>query len=170
VPDLHAYRMSAEMAAAYIARCAERSAMLRAFAEEHAEQHPNHPVVVDDSPFGLDRLTLGFADDTDAVPEGLSRSQRRTYLRPMRGRKGDPWRAAMRRVSAAPKVDEVFHRFRVDMSVQDSTTSRNYRIGVRELDGGVVITCGAALPESPHLTPMRLSEYYAAIESEVPSA
>lgn len=166
--ELYAYMPSAEFADAFRRCRRQRFEARQLVARAHAARHPDHPVIMARNPFGLDTHALGFADDVDDVPAGLSRAKTRTWLIPKRGKAGDEWRAVLHRMDAVPSLDAVCERFTIETGVLDVDRGRLWHLVPRELsDGRLVATCGAELPASPHLTPMPLSEYYyAALEAD----
>lgn len=167
MPELYAYTASAEFADAFRRCRRQRFEARQLVARAHAARHPDHPVVMARNPFGLDTHALGFADDVDKVPAGLSRAKTRTWLIPKHGKAGDPWRAVLARMDAVPSLDAVCQQFTIETSVLDVNRHRMHHIGLRDLsDGRLVATCGVELPTSPHLTPMPLSAYYAALEAD----
>ena len=115
-----------------------------------------------------DAKCLGFAliHEDDEIPKGLSASKDRDYLIP-RGKAGDPWRAHMKRLNSGPKRAPILKRFGVEPMFLVIDTGRGYHIGLHDTPDGYYATWGCENPNpGPHLTPVRLSEFYLAKERE----
>jgi hypothetical protein len=138
-------------------------------------QHPNHHaygVTADATSF--DPRITGFADGDRKAdpPEGLTRAQRRPgELRPARGTVGDRWRKAIRELNTCPSMDKVFADYGVP--VYGLIGMKLRRFNVQDLGNhGVWLTASADVAGSvdrpvEHLTPMKLSEYYTALEAHL---
>ncbi|MGW4128001.1 hypothetical protein [Amycolatopsis japonica] len=171
--ELHAWKASDEFAAALRKRLAERKAYFADVVTPFINAHPKQP------PYGthgdatsFDFRIDGFADGDrkSPPPEGLSRAQARDWLKPVRGAAGEPWREALKNLNGIPSVDKVFHDFKIPVFVL--SLHRLCRANVRDLEVGVYLTASVDLTEGKdcdHLTPVKLSEFYAAVEAE-PSA
>lgn len=166
------YRASEQLAAALLAF----RGRVKAFdveVDQFNAEHPGHEVVWRRGVFSADPYPVGFADDTDEVPSGLSRAKSRTYLVPRRGKTGQPWRDAIDRFGRRPTVGQVFRQYCVrEHGDGPGTGTGGYYIAPTQwLDAGedgVIVVCKydigvgeeGAPDLSEHLSPMRLSEFY----------
>lgn len=164
------WRASDEFAAAIRGYRQKRKEFVDTVVHEFNEAHPDHSARFYRHPFSLDAILAGFADDTSDVPEGLSRAKTREYLVPVRGSKGKPWREAMRTLEKMPSIDGVFKAHNLSPVVWIGSYVQ--RAGIFDDGQHVYIECGGDLTKerpadgtSPHLTPIRLSEYYAVKEA-----
>lgn len=155
------YRASDELAADLRGYAKDAKVHFDEVVEPFRKAHPDNGPVVN----SWGRRTIGFADDKRDVdpPKGLSRSQKRTFLIPVRGKAGDEWRKAMD-VLQAPWIDLVYRKHDVPTEVIDG--NRLYRVNWMDFGtDGVVITIGTEIGEAPALTPMKRSEFYALYEA-----
>lgn len=166
--DLYVYRASDELAAAL----REHHAADRAFSERVLawdDAHPGTGLMWKREGFTIDERPVGFHDGHAEVPEGLSRAKTRSELIPVRTKAGDPWREILARFEDRPKVDPIWSRFEVPGFVIDlgraGVAITYYRDAGTD---GVLVLCAAALErdntagKTPrHLSPMKLSEFYA---------
>lgn len=168
--DLLAWRASDEFAAALRARMAEKSEFFDNVIQPWTDAHPKHePYGSNGNATTFDPRIDGFADGDrkSAPPDGLTRAQRRDYLRPHRGPAGDPWREALDTLNACPSIDAVFKEFRVP--VYGLVGHRLCRFNVHLWDE-VWLTATADIPgtvkgEIAHLKAAKTSEFYAAKEA-----
>ena len=167
--DLHAYRASDELATA-----------LRSFADEYGtcvdavwrwdNENPGTKLVFLGGGFGPDPSLVGFSDSADEVPKGLSRNQQRDWLIPARGKAGDPWRQILESMKL-PSEAAVYRRFEVPAWAQGDGNGRGgvYVSTTGFLDAyqhGVFVGNAYEFDKpGPHLTPVKLSEFYAAKEA-----
>jgi hypothetical protein len=115
---------------------------------------------------GYELECLGFTvPDGVEVPEGLSASQDREWLIPKRGRKGDQWRTDLELLSQRPKLGPVLAAYDVQPVIVRTDLGRYFHLGLHDTPAdGYFLTWGVEHPPCPNLTPVKLSEYYAAIE------
>lgn len=160
--DQYAYRASEQFATA-IRECQEKiQRFRREVVRPWDEAHPSTRSLWRRS-LGLDQVFAGFSDPGGDIPEGLSRNQQRVELIPKRGWSGDPWRYAAKIFDQSPRVSPVFTAHNVDPWVFDPP--RLHVVGIADTPSGVFLTWGAPHPSpGEYLTPVPLSEYYAAIE------
>jgi hypothetical protein len=170
-PDLYAWRASDEFAAAIRKfKDAKRTAVASEAIRGFNEAHPSNKLAwTGRGAFSMDLDLRGFMDDGE-LPEGLSRAQSRRWLLPVRGKKGDYWRDAVKAAKRAmPSLDAVF----VEHKVATFTMSSDMAYGVGVFDDGknVYLHCKGDirterpfLDSSPHIAPVTLSEYYQARE------
>lgn len=164
-----AYRVSTSFARAYRAFVAvERTA--RQAIIDYNEQHPGRELVVQKDRVDHEITIVGFADPDrkQPPPDGLSRSAKRDYLIPQRGPSGEPWRKVIADLSAFPELGEtVFRPHRVSPYFIDSDAGLIRTAGIYDYgEHGVFLRIGAPYPKmSEHLTPVPLSEFYAAKEA-----
>lgn len=168
--EMYAYRASDEFAEALRAWNREHHEFTQAvIVPINDEAAPHQPVFVR-SALRMGTECVGFADNnapTSQLPPGLSRSQSRSYLIPKRGKAGDEWRDRMQRCNTGrPSLEAVFNVHQVDPVSINSGRGRMARAGMRDFGDVTVLHCTLPLDESPHLTPMPLSEYYALVESD----
>lgn len=168
--DLLAWRASDEFAAALRARMSEKSEFFDDVLGPWTKAHPGH------EPFGsngnattFDQRVDGFADADRKVdpPAGLSRAQRRDYLKPVRGPAGDRWREVLRELNACPSIDAVFKQFGVPVFAL--VGHRLCRFNLHLWDE-VWLTATADIPSTvvngvEHVTAAKTSEFYAAKEA-----
>jgi hypothetical protein len=166
--DLYAYRASVELADAVRDRTGARIAYCREALEAFRSWYGGPKVIYQRNPFRLDARAVGFADDdpdSDPPTIGLTRRRRNArYLTPTRDIHGGPYRAHLAHVNAAPSLDGAFADHGISTFV-DTVSGRAHLIGYHFTDGLRLVACRIELPPSPHLTPIRLSEYYREIEA-----
>jgi len=173
VTEQHAWKASDEFATALRTRLAERQAYFKDVVQPFIDAHPKqHPYGSNGDATSFDLRIDGFtdADRKSPPPEGLSRAQARAFLKPTRFAAGDPWREALEKLNGGPSVDAVFREFKVPIFV--FAGHKLCRANVRDLEAGMFLTASVDLTEGKgcdHLTPVKLSEFYAAVEAE-PSA
>jgi hypothetical protein len=162
-----AYRASDEFGQAIRRRADEIDDFINSVIVPWDETHPNTRSLWANNSLDLpcDRRFVGFADDLDQPPAGLSRNKRRGTLLPVRGKAGDEWRAHQAALSRKPLMGPIFRRFEVADHVLDFNRGIFYRAVIAITPASVWIRCGRELPASPHLVPARLSEFYAAQEA-----
>jgi hypothetical protein len=172
MPDAFAYRASAEFAQAIRRRFDEIDEFRNAIAIPWDETHPDTVSLWASNSLDLpcDRRCVGFADDGGDVPAGLSRSKRRGYFSPARGKAGDPWRAALTELNRKPMMGELFRRFGVPDHVLDFNAGMSYRAVIVVAPDAVWLRYGREISTSPHLAPARMSEFYAAVEAREAAA
>jgi hypothetical protein len=174
--DLHAYRASAELAAALIEYQQEH----RAFGEKITAwdlEHPGNELLWRRGPWSADQTPCGFADKHGDAPAGLSRCKERRFLIPKRGPAGAPWRDVLAWAGTGPSLDKVLRRFDVPPSADGPyRDDLSHRVAPTQwancgADGVVVVNRydlvrereeGGPEPKplTRHLTPIPLSEFY----------
>jgi hypothetical protein len=161
----YAYRASDELAGAL----RDLSAQIKQFHDEVMTPWKQaHPGV--DSTWhrraGYELECLGFVvPEGQEVPEGLSANREREWLIPKRGRAGDQWRADLDLLSQRPKLGPVLDAYDVEPIILRPDLGRYFHLGLHDTpNDGYFLTWGCEHPPSPHLTLVRLSEYYAAVE------
>lgn len=175
--ELHAYRASDELAAELLAhqvRDREFSQRVQQFDREH----PGHELLWAGGGWSADMRPVGFRDGETEVPEGLSRAQKRTELRPKRGKAGAWWQEQLDWAKQRPSLDKVFRAFRVPCSADGPYRSDlSHYVAPTQWancgDDGVIVFNSYDLvrehredrpvpePLTEHLTPIPLSEFYA---------
>jgi hypothetical protein len=167
VSEFFAYRANDELATAWRDLMAKRDQHIETVVRPFQEQHPNNHPLVDSW-----EKVLGFADGDrkNSPPAGLSRSQRRSHLIPVRGRAGDVWREHMARL-ALPATRYQLLR---DFGLKEQMYSRNGQTFLGRPDAldfgedGVFVYTGYEIADVPEcLTPVKRSEFYAAQERAV---
>lgn len=170
---IHAYRASDELASAlreHRARFTEFLETVHRFDREH----PGNELVWVQDPFAADQRPVGFRDGGDLVPAGLSRAKSRAWLRPARGAAGQPWRDTLVAMAKRPALEPVLRQFDVRAYGEGPGTGTGgyYVAPTQWIDAGpdgALVACRYDIavnhdgePDlTPHLTPMRLSEFYA---------
>jgi hypothetical protein len=171
--NLHAWKASDEFAAALRKRLAERQTYFAEVVQPFIDAHPKqHPYGSNGDALSFDLRIDGFTDGDRkaAPPHGLSRAQARDFLKPVRGAAGNPWREALDNLNGGPSIDAVFREHNVPIYI--FAGHKLCRANVRDLEAGVFLTASVDLTEGNgcrHLTTVKLSEFYAAVEAE-PSA
>ena len=165
--DKYAYRASEALSkalAAYSQACQDfYRDVLGPWEEAHAPMHSMWQHTV----YG-DLRCVGFSDvdPTSDPPKGLFRSRNRDGLVPTnRGKAGDPWRAEMGVLNKRPVISAVLEAHGVTPYILDVDHSRVTRVGVIVTPNGHLLSWGVEHPPCEHLTPIPLSEYYAAREA-----
>ncbi len=173
-----AYRASDELATA-LRECKQRFREHRSVVDEWDEAHPERTIVwFGGSGMTPDQWPGGFKDGTEDVPPGLSRAKSRPWLIATRTKAGEPWRKVLARMTP-PSIEKVLRRFGVPPSAYGPETSSGmYVAATRWLDGGdrgvFVVNQyelgrgtfgGSGEGIGEHLTPARLSEFYAVKEA-----
>lgn len=161
--EKHAYQASEELAAALRAVSDDIRRFHREVQGPWDAEHPDTPSLW---VRGMtDRRCVGFKDPGGEVPAGLSRSQDRTELIPARGKAGDPWRVALTTLNDGPKTGDVFGRFGIDPTILRVDHGRMYYPGILITEDAVFLTWAVPFDHpGPHLSPVPLSVYYAALE------
>lgn len=169
--DRFFYRANAELAAALRAMAVERREFWDRVIKPYREEHP------DNEPMWRSQMScVGFADgkpDEDP-PEGLSRSQRRAHLIPVRGKAGEPWRQRMAEFNKLPNHEKVLRQFDVPTEVFGPGVL--YFASWMDLDEGhdgpnaVVFLGYEYSPVPAALEPMKRSEFYALHEAAMERA
>lgn len=169
--DVWFYRPSAELAAALRDYEAQRTRHIETVVRPFVKQYPDNEPLVN----SLSNQVIGFKDGKpeDPPPEGLSRSQRREHLIPVRQAAGDPWREWMRKLELPVRREQVFRRFGCDavmgMSmVHEGRAAMHYPnfVDFGDDEGGMFVYYGTELPTVPEsLTPVKRSEFYAIQEA-----
>lgn len=162
-----AYRASGQLTSSYRAFM-ERYHVARISVRDYNDAHPDHPLWVWKSSIDHDILVRGFADvrPDREPPAGLSRKQGRGYLIPARGAAGAAWRKLLVDYSRFPNAEvDVFKANGVPMQVFDAL--RIHVAGLFDFgEHGVFLRIGVAYDKPvDHLTPVPLSEFYAAKEA-----
>ena len=168
-----AWRASIGFAAAIRERLAQREEWWKVVLGNWNEQHPHqHAYGTTTNATSFDPKITGFADGKrrEPPPEGLARAQSRPgELRPARGAVGNPWRAALDQLNTCPSLDKVFTDH--DVPIYGLVDLRLCRLTVHDLgEQGVWLACsrdvvGTSSQPVEHLTPVKLSEFYAAREA-----
>lgn len=117
---------------------------------------------------GVDMECLGFSDlhPDRPPPAGLSRRKGREELIPARGVAGQPWRDDLTKLRTRPRLSTVFAEFGVQIEIPRTEHHRFYVPGVLVTTDAAYIFWGCDYPNSnAHLTPVKLSEFYAAREA-----
>jgi hypothetical protein len=113
---------------------------------------------------GLDTICVGFGSPD--VPPGLSSNQRRRALLPQRGKAGDYWRNTLRTMRQRPKLSDVLRAHEVRPHIPRTDLGRWFTPGMLDTGDATYFTWGVEHPNpGPHLTLVRLSEYYLAREA-----
>ena len=106
---------------------------------------------------------VGFTDEAPHLPppEGLSRSSRRQYLIPARGKAGTLWRERLKMFnSKLPKSSDVWRKHDVRRYVLRGDTIYITHCADFGGDDAIVITGGVFDPVPAALTPLRASEFH----------
>lgn len=117
---------------------------------------------------GVDLECLGFSDPqpNEPPPNGLSRRKGREELIPARGAAGQPWRDDLALLRTRPRLSAVFTEFEVQVEIPHVERHRFYVPGVLVTADAAYIFWGCDYPNgNAHLTPVKLSEFYAAQEA-----
>lgn len=163
--EIYAYRANDDLAAAWREAMAERDRHIETVVEPFHAEHPNHHPLIDN----WERV-LGFADGVphEPPPAGLSRSQKRGYLKPVRGKAGDVWRERMQRLELPCTKGAVFQKFGLGEQLYVGSDGRHYLGKPNAVDfgyDGVFVYMGFEPENLPAcLDPVKLSEFYAAQE------
>lgn len=162
------YRASEKLTAAIRDFRERRQIFTRDVINPWMEKHPNQSPWVNT---WTGRI-VGFADDASHLPppEGLSRSSRRDYLIPVRGKAGDPWLEQLKVLRGFPFLeDEVWRPFDIPAEYLDLAKNvLHLTVFVDFADEGGMVVVGSPaqfdpLPED--LTPMKTSEFYRLAEA-----
>lgn len=168
--DTLAWRASTEFGAAIRNFQAEKQSFIDAVIMPFDREHPNNPTAWRRAGFSLDLQCCGFKDQDDDAPAGLSRAQTRSWLVPARGAAGKEWRAVLERMAEMPSLDKVF----AEHGVASFFLAGNRVVTPGFFSNGtdVYLQCTADIAKprenadpSTHLTPIKLSEFYAAKEA-----
>lgn len=168
--ELLAWRASDEFAAALRQYQTDKQAFIDSVVRPFDEEHPNNPTAWRRAGFSLDLQCCGFKDKAGEVPAGLSRARTRRWLVPVRGKVGNEWRDVLRRMAEMPSLDKVFQVYDCTSFVLVGSTCATpgwFSDGTNvyiECTGDIANTRADAAP-SDHLTPIKLSEFYAAKEA-----
>lgn len=163
--EIYAYRANDELTEAWRSVIADRARHIETVVEPFQEEHPNHHPLVNN----WERV-LGFTDGAphEPPPAGLSRSQRRNYLIPARGKAGDVWRDHMRRIDLPCTKGELFKKFGLGEQLYVGSDGRHFLGKPNAVDfgeDGVFVYTGYEIETVPEcLSPVKLSEFYAAQE------
>ncbi len=163
--EIFAYRADNELSAAWRAAMAERDRHIETVVEPFQQQHPDHRPLIDQ----WERM-LGFTDGVphEPPPSGLSRSQKRDHLIPVRGKAGDVWREHMRRLELPRTKASLFEHFGLREQLYVGSDGRHYlgRPNIADFgEDGVFVYTGYEIETVPDcLTAVKLSEFYAARE------
>jgi hypothetical protein len=164
------WRASDELTAAIREYHKARKEFIATAVHEFNAEHPDHGARWYRHSFTLDPVFRGFADGTTDVPEGLSRAQKRDYLIPARGPKSKPWRESVAAMGKIPTLDVVFREHNLASNVWSG--QHVYQPGMFDDGEHVFIACGGDITTerpadgtSKHVTPVKLSEFYAAKEA-----
>lgn len=163
--QIFAYRANEDLTEAWRAAIAERDRHIETVVGPFQEKHPNHKPLIDN----WERM-LGFTDGAphEPPPAGLSRSQRRDHLIPVRGKAGDVWREHMARLALPRTKGTLFKHFGLSEQLYVGSDGRHYLGHPNAVDfgeDGVFVYTGYEIETLPDcLTPAPLSEFYAARE------
>lgn len=166
--DRYFYRANADLAAALRQMAVDRREYWDRVIKPYRDEHP------DNAPMWRSSLAcVGFADGNpdEDPPAGLSRSQRRNHLIPVRGKPGDSWRQRMAEFNKLPNHEKVLRQY--DVPTEVFGPDRLYFTSWMDLDEGkgddgpnVVVYLGYEFAPVPAaLTPMKRSEFYALHEA-----
>jgi hypothetical protein len=167
--DTLAWRASDKFAAALRQYQTDKQTFIDSVVLPFDRDHPNNPTAwLGTGP--LDVRCVGFKDMADEVPAGLSRAQTRHWLIPIRGRAGNEWRDVIARMAGMPSLKDLFTAHDVapfilvgDLFATPGWFSDGINVYI-ECIGDITKTREDANP-SKHLTPIKLSEFYAAKEA-----
>ena len=167
--DRYFYRANPDLASALRAMAVDRHEYFDRVIKPYREEHPDN-----ESMWRSKMRCVGFADgkpDEDP-PAGLSRSQRREHLIPVRGKAGEPWRQRMAEFNKLPNHEKVLREF--DVPTEVFGPGRLYFTSWMDLDSNsddpdgpnVVVYLGYEFDPVPAaLEPMKRSEFYALHEA-----
>jgi hypothetical protein len=132
-----------------------------------SDEWPHNQPVRD--PFGG---VVGFEDNhPEDPPEGLSRSQKRGYLIPVRGKKGAIWQERLDTFQTVPRLQSVLERHNVPSEVTDLAHSRICLVDWMDFgdDGAVLFLNTDFNPVPDAVEVMPRSEFWALHEARCPT-
>jgi hypothetical protein len=178
--DRYVYRAPDGFGAAWLAQCERINEHNRAVWAGRTEEEKAVDVMVNTDPFGVDRQFVGFSDPGGPKPPvGLSRSQKRPHLIPMRGPSGEPWRRLLAAFAAGPRRSAPFEEFGIPQRTvreADDYTGRTWWCAVAPEQYGdewVLVSKAPMRPdevERAGLVEVPLSRYYAMREAATAKA
>lgn len=163
--EIYAYRANDELTKAWRDYQGQRDEHVKTVVDPFVAEHPNHTPLVDNW-----QKIIGFADKDrkNPPPAGLSRSQRRNYLIPVRGKPGNERREWMKKLSFPKRRSEVLNDFGLGDRMYTRSDGRTYLghpSAVDFGDDGVFVYMGCEITPLPDcVTAVKLSEFYAAQE------
>lgn len=163
--EIYPYRANEELAEALRDFEVQRRQHIAQVVKPFVAEHPNNEPLVDNR-----ERVLGFADKdrTNPPPAGLSRSQRRAYLIPVKGKPGAVWREWMDKLNLPTTEGDVLHEFGFREQLYAGSDGRHYMgrpSAVDFGDDGVFVYMGCEISPLPDcVEPVKLSEFYAAQE------
>lgn len=163
--ELRAYRANEGLTAAWREHVTQRDQHIEQVVKPFVADHPNNAPMVDSR-----QNVIGFSDgdSKNPPPKGLSRSQNRTYLIPVRGKAGDEWRAWKEKLAFERTDRQVLLEFCLDSQLYTGSDGRHYLGRPNVVDfgvDGVFVYMGYELDPVPQaVSPVKLSVFYAAQE------
>jgi hypothetical protein len=165
VSEIYAYRANDELTKAWREYQAQRDEHIKAVVDPFVAKYPNHTPLVDNW-----QKIIGFSDGDpkNPPPAGLSRSQRRNYLMPARGKAGDEWREWMKKLAFPTRRSEVLREFGLGDRLYVGSDGRHFLGHPAAVDfgeDGVFVYMGCEIDPLPEcVTAVKRSEFYAAQE------